>query len=597
MPSSESTVIQTLVNQFGGKQTNLVQILLEIQQRDGGIHSEAIDEVAKQLNLPRATVEGVIAFYGFLQQTPRGQYTVLFSDNIIERFQGKEALMTRLMQKLGVKAGQPRADGRVTVDNTSCIGMSDQGPAALVNGYTVTCLTEARIDKMVELIEGQVPLNQWPKEFFEVKSTLQKQNLLLGESFTPGSALKVAINLGADAVLTELDKSGLRGCGGAGFKTATKWTFCRQASPGDDHYVICNADEGEPGTYKDRVIMQGYADLMFEGMTLCALAIGAKKGFLYLRGEYRYLLEHLQTVLAKRREQGLLGNAILGVTDFCFDIEIHLGAGAYICGAELALIESLEGRRGVPQRKPPPFPVTCGYLNKPTVVNNVETFALASKIIVGGSERFAALGTDKSKGTKLLSVSGDCEKPGIYEFPLGVTVQEVLTACGAKNTQLVQNSGPAGQCVAPAEFNRRLCFEDLNTTGSFMIFDNRRDLLEIVQNFADFFVHESCGFCTPCRVGTSLIASLVEKIREGRGSAIDLKELENLSVLVKTTSHCGLGLTATNHIIDTLKKFPQLYQKRLKEASLTPTFDLDAALEAARQLTQRNDAEAHFQGN
>lgn len=594
MPSNESAEIQAIIDKFGAKNTNLVQMLWEIQQKSSYISDNAIMHLAKVMDMPYATIEGIITFYSFFHRTPRGQYDILFSDNVIERFQGKEALMSRLTQKLGVEVGKPRADGRVTVDNTACIGMSDQGPAALVNGYTVTRLTEARIDKMVELIEGQVPLTQWPQEFFAVTSPIQQQNMLLGETFESGAALKVLLKQDVDSALAELDKSGLRGCGGAGFKTASKWSFCRQAAPGDEHYVICNADEGEPGTYKDRVLLQDYADLTFEGMTLCARVIGAKKGFLYLRGEYRYLLNHLQSVLAKRREQGLLGDNILGHADFSFDIEIHLGAGSYVCGAELALIESLEGKRGVPHRKPPPFPVTSGYLRKPTVVNNVETFALASKVFVRGSKDFAACGTDQSKGTKLLSVSGDCEKPGIYEFPFGVTVQEVLEACGAKDVQAVQNSGPAGQCVSPAEFNRRLCFEDLNTTGSFMVFNKSRNMLDIIQNFADFFVHESCGFCTPCRVGTTLVANLVEKIRDGRGSAMDMQELESLSQLIKTTSHCGLGLTATNHIADTLKKFPAIYQERLKETSLTPIFDLDGALEMARQLTHRNDAEAHF---
>jgi [NiFe] hydrogenase diaphorase moiety large subunit len=586
---------EEIIRPYLDKPTDLMQLLWRIQEKYNHISATAIESVATALNLTRNHVEGVARFYSFFHDTSRGQYDIKFSHNIIELMQGKAELMDALMQKLGVELGKPRADGRVTVDNTSCIGMSDQGPALLVNGYTITRLTPARVDMIVELIEGQVPLSQWPSEFFTVQDNIQHKFMLLGEYFEPGMALRQALKKGVEGTLAEIEQAGLRGCGGAGFPTGRKWKFCRETLA-DERYVICNADEGEPGTFKDRVLMQSYADLMFEGMTLCGYVIGAKKGFLYLRGEYRYLLESLEKTLQKRRTQGLLGRHILGDPNFSFDIEIHLGAGAYICGAELALIESLQGYRGVPQKRPPPFPVTAGYLNKPTVVNNVETFSLASKILVDGAKRFASIGTEQSKGTKLLSVSGDCERPGIYEFPFGITIREVLAACGAYDTQAVQNAGPAGRCVSEAEFDRRLCFEDLNTTGSFMIFNRQRDLLEMVRNFAQFFVHESCGFCTPCRVGTSLIENLLDKVQRGNASKEDLKELNNLSRLIRANSHCAFGWTATHYVTDTLEKFPQIYESRLQqnESTLLPSFDLDAALEKARQITQRTDKNAHF---
>lgn len=576
--------IQDVVQAYQGRPSYLLQMLWRVQERLTCIPTTAIDNLAKQLNLSHAQVEGVARFYSFFHETPRGQYDILWSDNIIEHHQGKSELMTTMMQKLGVEAGKPRADGRVTIDNTACIGMSDQGPALLVNGFPITRLSKTKVNKIVELIEAQVPLTDWPTDFFLVRNNIQRKHLLLGEDFESGAALKVMQVKGTEATLADIDKSGLRGCGGAGFKTGLKWKLCRDA-PGKEHYVICNADEGEPGTFKDRVLLQAYPDVVFEGMTLCAKIIGAKKGFVYLRGEYRYLLSALETTLQKRRSQGLLGDNILGDPNFSFDIEIHLGAGAYICGAEMALIESLEGKRGTAWKRPPPFPVTQGYSNQPTVVNNVETFALAAKVLIQGAEQFAKLGTAQSKGTKLISVSGDCDRPGIYEFPFGVTVREVLLACGAHETQAVQNAGPAGRCVSEAEFDRRLCFEDLNTTGSFMIFDRTRDMLDVVQNFARFFVHESCGFCTPCRVGTSLVENLVDKIRKGNGTQGDLKDLSHISYVMKATSNCGLGLTATNHIEDTLQKFPQTYEKRLKwSLGLSPSFDLEGSLEEARKL-------------
>jgi len=393
-------------------------------------------------------------------------------------------------------------------------------------------------------------------------------------------------------VLESIDKSGLRGRGGAGFKTAAKWRLCRDA-PGDAHFVVCNADEGEPGTFKDRILLNSYANVVFEGMTMCAGVIGANQGFLYLRGEYLYLRPALQKLLQERRSAGLLGKSILGRKGFDFDIEIHMGAGAYICGEESALIESLEGKRGIPRNRPP-FPVTCGYKNQPTVVNNVETFVAAARIAVFGADWFRSAGTEQSAGTKLLSISGDCERPGIYEYPFGVSIRQILTDCGATDTQAVQVSGAAGMTLPPQEFYRKIAFEDVPTGGSFMIFNQQRDLLEMVQNFSRFFCHESCGFCTPCRIGGNLMKDLLHKVMVGHATGYDLQEMKKIGQLMQKTSHCGLGATAPNPVLDTMKKFPLVYSKRLLNRSYEPAFDLDAALEVSRRLTGRDDEAAHI---
>ena len=387
----------------------------------------------------------------------------------------------------------------------------------------------------------------------------------------------------------------LRGRGGAGFSTAQKWEFCKAAPTpeGGGRVVVCNADEGEPGTFKDRVLLTNFADHVFEGMTLAALAIGAGKGFLYLRGEYRYLRDHLEQVLERRRVDGLLGGGILGVAGFDFDIEIHLGAGAYICGEESALIESLEGKRGTPRIRPP-FPVTHGYLGQPTSVNNVETLALATMIAARGGEWFAQIGTKLSTGTKLLSVSGDCAAPGVYEFPFGVSIAEVLDACGARDTQGVQLGGAAGMTLAPHEFGRRVAFEDAPTAGALMVFDRSRDMFAAARNFVHFFAHESCGFCTPCRVGTALLRDCLDKLQQGNGSPLDLVEIERLDRVLQTTSHCGLGQAAANPVLDGLRNFRAAYDARMLHPEFQPAFNLDAALARARQLTGRDDASAHF---
>jgi [NiFe] hydrogenase diaphorase moiety large subunit len=583
-----SSITASANNQPG----HLLQYLYEIQYQYAHISQQAIKLLAEKLSLTESHIHGVIGFYSFLHDSPRGAYDVLISDSITDHMLGSRSLLDALCKKLGVVPGVPREDGRVTVDTTSCTGLCDQGPAMLVNGWAVTRLDENRIDNIAELIESATAVDQWPNEFFRVEDNIQRRDILLSDESNDGEALRSLIDQGEDAMLEQIESSGLRGRGGAGFNTGMKWRFCKQTEA-DQRYVVCNADEGEPGTFKDRILLNAYADKVFEGMTVCAGVIGATKGCLYLRGEYRYLRAPLEQILQQRREAGLLGNTILGQGGFDFDIEIHMGAGAYICGEESSLIESLEGKRGIP-RKRPPFPVTHGYQNRPTVVNNVETFMAAALIAVHGADWFSSVGTEQSSGTKLISISGDCEKPGIYEYPFGVSIQDILKDCAAKDTQAVQIAGAAGFTIPPAEFERCIAFEDVSTGGSFMVFKQDRDLLDMVKNFAHFFVHESCGFCTPCRVGSSLMKDLVDKVHSGHAGQYDLDEMQNIGQLMRSTSHCGLGTTAPNPVLDTLEKFPQIYEKHLKHSSYEPAFDLDAALQDARDITGRDDAGAHL---
>ncbi len=573
--------------------SDLLQILILAQDHYGYIHSDAIDHISAALKLPRSKIEGVAGFYSFLHLQPPGAYRVLFSDNITDRMSGSVALMESMCSQLWVEPGKLSEDNLLSIDTTSCTGMCDQGPAMLVNGLAINRLTQDRANAICELIREQVPVSAWPAVFFSIEDNIQRRDILLDSHFQSGSSLAALLLRGTDETLQQIKASLLRGRGGAGFSSGAKWELCRQAA-GDARFVVCNADEGEPGTFKDRVLLNNFADMVFEGMTLCARIIGAKKGFLYLRGEYRYLLNHLQAVLQRRRQQGLLGNDILGHADFNFDIDIHLGAGAYICGEESALIESLEGKRGTPRNRPP-FPVTHGYLNMPTVVNNVETFAAASLIALNGGAWYAGIGTGASSGTKILSVSGDCDCPGIYEYPYGVTVAQVLDDCGARDTQAVQISGPSGVCIAPDEFGRRIAFEDIPTAGSFMVFDKTRDMFEVARNFVHFFKHESCGFCTPCRVGTSLLSNMMDKLANGYGSPYDFAEIEKLNALLQSTSHCGLGHSACNPVLETIAKFRPAYDTRLAHKDFVPSFDLDRALSQARQMTGRNDTGAHLE--
>lgn len=581
------TMSQCIQTHTDSDSTHILHRLYALQQQFLHISPDSMEQVATQLDLPVSQVISVVDFYSFFSHQPVGRYHILFSNCTSCGYRvGDENLLQVLCQHLNVISGKTRADGLVSIGETSCIGMCDHGPSLLLNGIPVTALDSYKIEQLAQLITTQTPLADWLADWSVVHDKIYRRDLLLNQHLAPGIGLQAALACSADEALAIIMQSGLRGRGGAGFSTGKKWQFCQQAI-GDTHYVVCNADEGEPGTFKDRLLLRHHADEMLEGMTICAFIIGAEKGFIYLRGEYRYLLPHLQMALIRQREQGLLGNQLQGKA-FNFDIEIVIGAGAYICGEESALIESLEGKPGIPRVRPP-FPVTHGYLDQPTVVNNVETFIAAAHIMAKGITWFNAIGTPQSTGSKILSVSGDCQSPGIYEYPLGVSVQQVLDDCGAVNTQAVQVGGPSGTLIGTADFNRRLCFEEISTGGSFLIFNQQHSLLEINRNFSNFFMHESCGFCTPCRVGTKLLKNSLDTIASGKISQHDIDEITELSLLIKQRSHCGLGHTAANHILDVLRYFPAIFEPHEKSNAFVSSFDLDVALNDARELSPRDD--------
>ena len=616
-PPAEARCIEAALARWNGDPTHLLQVLREVQEHCGWLSPETLAEVAGRLGLTLAAVRGVAGFYGFLRTEPAAAYEVLFSDNVTDRMQGSEALIEYFCNQLWVEPGKLSEDGLVRIARTSCTGLCDQGPGLLVNGRAIPAASRERLGQIRELMMARRPLDAWPGELFEISDNVRRPHVMLGHGTRPGEAVRAALDRGDAAereqaanerswregipqetqgplaLLREIERSGLRGRGGAGFTTAAKWSACR-ASPADLRYVVCNADEGEPGTFKDRVLLASHADLLFDGMTVAAWCVGAQQGLVYLRGEYRYLLERLEATLARRRAAGLLGRGILGRRDFDFDIRIHVGAGSYVCGEESALLESLEGKRGIPRNRPP-YPVTAGYLGRPTVVNNVETLCAAALVAIHGGDWFRAIGTPRSAGTKILSVAGDCRRPGLYEYPFGVSVREVLADCGAERTLAVQVSGPSGHCIDASEFERRIAFEDLSTAGAFTVFDDSRDMFEVARNYVEFFAHESCGFCTPCRVGTSMLRGIMEKIHGGRGSLHELEEMARLNPVLQMSAHCGLGHTACNPVLDTLKRFRPAYERRLQALRFAPDFDLDAALAAARRATGRDDAGAYLE--
>ena len=588
--SSVSEIVSQVSARHHGDGSRLVQILHDVMAVAGVVSPPLITELARALGVSRGQVEGVVAFYSFFAEKDRGRFHVYFSDNITDQMAGSHELRQRLLDAFRIELGEVSRDGLVSVSATSCTGLCDQGPALLVNGRAIARLTTARVGAIASLIRGNVPVDRWPANLFVIQSHLERRDQLLSTPLAPGEAIDAALARGPAATIEEVARSGLRGRGGAGFPTGAKWAACAEA-PGPDRYVVCNADEGEPGTFKDRELFVHHAAEVIEGMTVAGFAVGATKGLIYLRAEYLFLVGPLLALLADRREQRLLGR-VRGAFDF--DIELHLGAGAYVCGEESALLESLEGRRGIPRNRPP-YPVTHGYKQQPTIVNNVETLMAAAFVAKHGADFLRAVGTPRSTGTKVMSVSGDVARPGIYEYPFGVRIEEVLEAAGAIRTQAVQVGGPSGTLVSAGELRRRIAFEDVPSAGAFMVFDESRDMLAVVENFARFFAHESCGFCTPCRVGTTLNARIMKRFADGKGSHRDVEDLISVSQLMKAASHCGLGTTAGNPVLDALAKFKPAFDRAKRSRDALATFDLDEALAPAREVTARDDPAAHFE--
>ena len=381
---------------------------------------------------------------------------------------------------------------------------------------------------------------------------IKRTGPVLFSEYEKGSSVRKALEMDRDDILFEIKDSGLKGRGGAGFPVSTKWMLTAAANA-EQKFIVCNADEGEPGTFKDRVLLLEYPWLVFEGMIIAGYTVGAKEGIVYLRAEYSYLQVFLEDYLDELRKENLLGKNICG-KDFEFDIKIILGAGAYVCGEETALIESLEGHRGEPRNRPP-FPVNTGYLGSPTSVNNVETLASVPHIIMKGSDWYKKFGTGKSTGSKLLSVSGDCKYPGVYEVSWGTTLNEILEFTGAENTKAMQIGGASGVCLPASEFHRTLAYEDIATGGSVMIFNKDRDMLEVLKNFMEFFVEESCGQCTPCRIGNVKLLEGVEMIAKNEYTPEYIDKLIDLGKTMQIASKCGLGQTSPNPFISILENF------------------------------------------
>ncbi|MBQ7299719.1 MAG: NADH-quinone oxidoreductase subunit NuoF, partial [Clostridia bacterium] len=378
---------------------------------------------------------------------------------------------------------------------------------------------------------------------------------------------KVLTKMSPDDVINEILASGLRGRGGGGFPTGRKWAFTK-ASAGDQKYVVCNADEGDPGAFMDRSLLEGDPHALIEAMAICGYAVGADQGYVYVRAEYPIAVKRLQIAIDQAREYGLLGKNIFG-TDFNFDMEIRLGAGAFVCGEETALMTSIEGNRGEPRPRPP-FPAVKGLFGKPTVENNVETFANIAQIILNGAEWFASMGTEKSKGTKVFALGGKIKNTGLVEIPMGITLREIIEEIGGgvpngKKFKAAQTGGPSGGCIPAHLMDVEVDYDNLTAMGCMMgsggmiVMDEDNCMVDMAKFFLEFTVDESCGKCTPCRVGTKRLLEILDKITMGEGTLEDLDRLEQLCNYIKANSLCGLGQTAPNPVLATLKFFRDEY--------------------------------------
>ncbi len=554
-----------------GRRHLLLPALWALQERIGWISPGGLNELCRRLSVPPADAYGVATFYALLAVEPRPRRVVHVCEDLACRCRGSQELIAQLEERFGGE-GELSDDGSATWYRSPCLGQCDRAPAAMVAvsgerpSDRVTAPTS--VGDVLKLLDGgdpgPEPTGALPQRGEDGLRLLRRVGVAdptsLDDYRAHGgyAALRRALELGPEGVVREVKESKLLGRGGAAFPTGVKWeAVARQ--PVRPHYLVCNADESEPGTFKDRVLMEGDPFAVIEAMTIAAYATGCEHGFVYLRGEYPQAQHALERALADARHRGLLGDDVLGA-GFSFDIEIRRGAGAYICGEETAIFESIEGRRGEPRNKPP-FPVTHGLFGKPTVVNNVETLVNVLEVILRSGPEFAGIGTEDSTGTKLFCLSGHVEQPGVYEVPFGTTLRELLALAGGvageRALQAVLMGGAAGSFLRPDELDVPLTFEGARAAGTslgsgvVLVLDETVDLPRFLMRIAAFFRNESCGQCVPCRVGTvrqqEALARLLAGAARG-GIERELALVAEVGQCMRDASICGLGQTASSAI-------------------------------------------------
>lgn len=487
----------------------------------------------------------------------------------------------------------------VRVVKTGCFGLCSKGPIIIVRPedtfYSLVTVEDCEEIINSHIVEGKIverllckdvdgtivnSLDELPFYKKQKRIVLKNCGIIDPENideyiaFDGYKALeKVLTSMSQDEVIDEISKSGLRGRGGAGFPTGRKWSFVK-AEEGPQKYVACNADEGDPGAFMDRSVLEGDPHTILEAMAIAGYAIGANQGYIYVRAEYPIAVKRLEIAINQAREYGLLGENIFG-TDFSFDIDIRLGAGAFVCGEETALLESIEGKRGQPRLKPP-YPAHSGLWGKPTLINNVETYANITQIILNGADWYSAIGTETSKGTKVFALGGNVNNVGLVEVPMGTTLREIIYDIGGgipngREFKAAQTGGPSGGCIPKQYLDTQIDYESLKTIGSMMgsggliVMDETKCMVNIAKFYLEFTVSESCGKCTPCRIGTKRMLEILETICNGNGTEEDLEKLKTLANNIVKASVCGLGQTAPNPVLSTMKYFMDEYIEHVKD--------------------------------
>ena len=558
------TLDDILTRYAGRGQEALLPVLWDVQTAFGHINADAVHAISHTLRVPEADIYGVISFYTLFHDRPTGKTIIRVCTDPSCGLAGADDVLNGLCSRLDIPHGGTSEDGQFTVEHSACLGMCEHAPAALVSqvGVGEASAPKAEVDS---LLNGDTP---------SYASITGGADLVLLDGVVPDAAqslqdygdykaLRYALNsLPPDDLIASVETSGLIGRGGAAFPTGMKWRFTRAATS-EPRYVVCNADESEPGTFKDRVLLESRPHLLLEGVILCGYAIGAQKGYLFIRGEYPKGMQRMTEAIAEAEAANLLGDNILG-TDFSFHVEIRRGGGAYICGEETALFEAIEGKRGFPRIKPP-YPTIHGLFGQPTTINNVETLCAVPGIVNNGAEWFKSWGTEKSSGPKLVSVSGHVERPGVYEIAPGLSLRALLDdLCGGVvgELQAVLMGGAAGTFLTPDEIDVSLTFEDLQAIGStfgsgaVMVFNRTTDLHDVLRRLAAFFQHESCGKCFPCQLGTQRQLEILQRGDNPRRG--DRERLIDIGWTMTEASLCGLGQTAGSAVLSAIEKF-QLY--------------------------------------
>lgn len=577
MSNFDLSPLHSVLNDLAPRgQTALLPALHAAQSIYSYLPQDVVAEISRTLKVPLANVYGVIDFYAMFYPEPVGKTVIRICNDPPCSVKGGAEVLDSVCRHLAVTPGEITADGAYTVERSPCLGLCEHAPAVLAGETAIGHADPSRVEEIIRGI-GKAPHGVVGGDLRVLTANCGKGRPTSLEEYelTSGyAALRRALAMDPEAVIAEVKDSGLVGRGGAAFPTGVKWEGAFKAG-GEPKYVVCNADESEPGTFKDRVLMEEDPHRTLEGMIIAAYAIGANRGYFYIRGEYPYGYKVISAAIEEAREAGYLGNNILG-SGFDFDIEMRMGAGAYICGEETALFESIEGKRGFPRVKPP-FPTTFGLFGRPTVINNVETFCNVPYIIAKGAGEYRRYGTEKSPGSKLFCVSGDVARPGLYEVPFGVTLRHLLEDLAGGVTggslQAILFGGAAGAFATQENLDVKMTFEDLRAqglplgSGVVMVFNEQRDVRHVLKGLAHFFADESCGKCYPCQIGTQRQYEILSRLADGKYLEGDVDRLTDVGWTMVDASLCGLGQTAASAVLSAIKLWPELFSGNGKRIS------------------------------